>query len=133
MKISELTGTALDWAVAKCEERTIRQNPMGKESTPAFYIWEEVPSGRGGILIEKSVYMRIGNKYSPSTNWEQGGPIIEWEGIELFLPTWKAKTTSYSGKIVTCIGTTPLIAAMRCYVASILGNEIDIPKELQGE
>jgi len=27
-------------------------------------------------------------------------------------------------------GTTPLIAAMRCYVASKLGDEVDIPTEL---
>jgi hypothetical protein len=28
-------------------------------------------------------------------------------------------------------GPTPLIAAMRCYVASKLGDEIDIPEELK--
>jgi hypothetical protein len=27
-------------------------------------------------------------------------------------------------------GDTPLIAAMRCYVASKLGDEVEIPKEL---
>jgi hypothetical protein len=27
-------------------------------------------------------------------------------------------------------GSTPLIAAMRCYVASKLGDEVEIPKEL---
>jgi hypothetical protein len=28
-------------------------------------------------------------------------------------------------------GPTPLIAAMRCYVQSRLGDEVDVPKELQ--
>ncbi len=28
------------------------------------------------------------------------------------------------------MGPTPLIAAMRCYVASKLGDEVDIPEEL---
>lgn len=30
-------------------------------------------------------------------------------------------------------GPTPLIAAMRCYVASKLGDEVDIPEELIGD
>jgi hypothetical protein len=30
-------------------------------------------------------------------------------------------------------GHTPLIAAMRCYVASKLGDEVEIPQELLGE
>ena len=29
-------------------------------------------------------------------------------------------------------GPTPLIAAMRCYVASKLGDEVEVPVELQG-
>jgi hypothetical protein len=28
-------------------------------------------------------------------------------------------------------GPTPLIAAMRCYVASRLGDEVDVPEELK--
>ena len=66
-----------------------------------------------------------------ATNWAQGGPIIERERIELehdgFI--WWARIKAdeeYSGP-------TPLIAAMRCYVASQLGDTIDIPNELTGE
>jgi hypothetical protein len=66
-----------------------------------------------------------------ATDWAQGGPIIERERIELehdgFI--WWARIKAdedYSGP-------TPLIAAMRCYVASKMGDTIDIPEELTGE
>jgi hypothetical protein len=32
-----------------------------------------------------------------------------------------------------CRGPTPLIAAMRCYVASKMGDEVDVPDELVKE
>ena len=56
--------------------------------------------------------------------WEHGGPIIERELIAIH-GDWKA--TLGEG---TYEGPTPLTAAMRCYVASKLGDDIDIPKEL---
>ena len=49
---------------------------------------------------------------NPDTNWCQGGPIVE-------------RCKGYDG-----IGPTLLIAAMRCYVASKLGDEVDVPEEL---
>jgi hypothetical protein len=63
--------------------------------------------------------------WSPSTDWAQGGPIIEREGISLFRHTappvlncgeyyWKANKT---------YGTTPLIAAMRCYIETKEGEQ----------
>jgi hypothetical protein len=67
------------------------------------------------------------NKYS--TDWAQGGPIIEREGmrIQTFMDKWLA---SIPKPFVQRDGPTPLIAAMRCYVASKLGDDIEIPKEL---
>jgi hypothetical protein len=74
--------------------------------------------------------------FSPSTNWSHGGPIIEREIIVLTHPKhdcWTA-TTQDSTDLDTPLyqedGPTPLIAAMRCYVASKLGEEVDIPAEL---
>jgi hypothetical protein len=60
--------------------------------------------------------------------WEHGGPIIEREEIAIFLEypkEWGATDGNYSKG-----GDTPLIAAMRCYVASKLGSEVDVPKDL---
>ena len=107
MKTSELTGAALDWAVNKCEGAT--------ETAPRkFYGW-------GGAL------------FGYSTNWAQGGPIIEREAIQLtpdeYTGTWSAYMTN-EGEPYEGTGQTPLIAAMRCYVASKLSDEVEIPQEL---
>lgn len=138
VKTNELKGAQLDWAVAKCEGRTIVHDPMklGRDSQGAqYWIWEETPSGKGGVDVNKSVYKRIGGKYSPSTNWAQGGPIIEREGMTVSFDMdggmWCADVVHPAGDVfVIGHGTTPLVAAMRCYVASKLGLEIDIPDEL---
>ena len=101
MKPSELTGTALDWVVAKA---------IGEYKPVA------VPSY--------------------STDWAQGGPIIERERITLIHPRWDGWTAhKYDDRVedesYTLDGPTPLIAAMRCYVASKLGDDVDIPEELK--
>ncbi len=109
MKTAELTGTALDWAVAKCENR------------PEYLIIA------GGLTVANSV-----PQYS--TDWAQGGPIIEREKIELarFMGRWVA--TRAEGHVVFEVhDPTPLIAAMRCYVASRLGDEVEVPDELQNK
>jgi hypothetical protein len=98
MKTSELTGAALDWAVTKCE---------GFD--------HEVTSSEWGM-------------WGWATDWAQGGPIIEREGIDL-----SRAGSGWWGLIAPSIirsGPTPLIAAMRCYVASKLGDTVDVPEEL---
>jgi len=66
-----------------------------------------------------------------SSSWEQGGPIIERENMEITRLAddrgWKS--TNYD-QTIKAYGPTPLIAAMRCYVASKLGDDIEIPEEL---
>jgi hypothetical protein len=98
LKVCELTGAALDWAVAKCE----------------------------GFLCD---YQYSGALAHYSTEWAQGGPIIEREGLTVThqQAQWMAQTDD---DLFAC-GPTPLIAAMRCYVASKLGDNIDIPEELK--
>ena len=72
--------------------------------------------------------------YKPSTDWAQGGPIIEREGITLEKRDDLWDATFDSGECFFWeFGPTPLIAAMRCYVASKLGDEIELPTELKGE
>jgi hypothetical protein len=126
MKTSELTGQALDWAVAKCEGYTGLHKIAGRmPHEPQL-----------GILPPRKEYGVMDLwELSYSTDWAQGGPIIERECIELamFSDQWRAVTHLESESIYED-GKTPLIAAMRCYVASKLGNEVDIPSELtQGE
>ena len=105
IKTDELQGAALDWAVAKCErvEFTYEDHPH-HEMFDMHY----------------------------STNWSQGGPIIEREGITLELQRerlWEGRV--FVGLWIFATASTPLIAAMRCYVASKLGSEVEIPEGLQ--
>ena len=65
-----------------------------------------------------------------STNWAQGGPIIERERIDV-LYEHDLRWIAVPQKGIESYGPTPLIAAMRCYVASKLGDEVDIPEELK--
>ena len=67
-----------------------------------------------------------------STRWEFAGPIIEREGIDLQYQggetdVWAADIFNADSMIY---GDTPLVAAMRCYVASKLGDEVEVPDEL---
>ena len=118
IKTAELTGAALDWAVAKAKQ-------------PVYSDTSLIEAGRGG-------YDGIGNfhePFTPSTDWEQGGPIIERERITLdYFPDggeWLAQVWDNNGNpIVEEQGPTPLIAAMRCYVANKIGDEVAIPEEL---
>lgn len=125
MKTSELKGVALDWAVAKCEGLNLVRDPMGfkRGSEAGFWVWE----------WHSGIQEKVGVGYSPSTDWAQGGLIIERESVALrkFIETgWQADTWNFKFEGQHMHGDTPLEAAMRCYVAKKLGNEIDIPKEL---
>jgi hypothetical protein len=119
MKTSELTGLALDWAVAKCEGYTGLHKIAGRmPHEPQLGIWP--PRKEYGVMDLWEL--------SYSTDWAQGGPIIEREKIAIFLggsDEWVA-----TDGIKTKTADLPLIAAMRCYVASKLGDEVDIPEEL---
>ena len=133
MKTSELIGPALDWAVARI-------------TNPEW--WDD---GYMDGDPEAALDMDDGDTYSPSTDWAQGGPIIERENITLIRANdgWFAEMdrctghtlhTSYEGEYMDptfmieessgYYGPTPLVAAMRCYVASKLGDKINIPEEL---
>lgn len=124
MKTSELTGAALDWAAAKCE---------------GFESWEVPVCCLRVYQHEDGRYFQ-GNSWQPSTNWAQGGPIIEREGMDLNphgvdssngRTHWRAAIQWLDESDFEAIGTTPLIAAMRCYVLSKLGDEVEIPPKLK--
>lgn len=129
MKINtrELIGPALDWAVAKCEGKNIVLDPMGFRS-------EAPNSPQAGFWVwpKDGPYQIVGREFSPSTNWAQGGPIIEreWISIAAHKDGWRTIKFFEGGGCVYNKGSTPLIAAMRCYVASKLGDEVDAPEEL---
>lgn len=144
IKTTDLNEIALDWATATCAGQ------------PRSYLVGE----------DFASYQKEG-KMLYSTDWTQGGPIVEREGITVIradddygvdsrgncnnkrIPVWCASmgqngTTEstehqshdrmyqiYQSKVV--YGATPLIAAMRCFVASKLGEEVEIPEALCAE
>jgi hypothetical protein len=65
-----------------------------------------------------------------STDWALGGPIIEREELSSLKCYGKNDWECSNGEIF-CEGPTPLIAAMRCFVVSHLGDEIEVPEELK--
>ena len=101
IKTTELQREALDRMVAKCEVG----DAINEIDDPHFY----------------------------STDWAQGGPIIERENILIDLcyegEDWIATRTD-GPAVSEARGPTMLIAAMRCYVASQLGDEVEVPDEL---
>jgi hypothetical protein len=108
MKTNELQGAALDWAVAQCEYFPVRHGV--DDNCPEY-----------------------------STDWSRGGPIIEREGISICnleanssgVEGWTAAIGElWSPQDDGWVSKTPLIAAMQCYVAMKLGDEVEVPEEL---
>lgn len=150
IRTSELIDAALDWAVAKCEGIESRNNwqvffiPHEAESDdPLTFICHADNPVHGVEQCEDAYpdctvvdYEEVPS-YSPSTNWAQGGPIVERiKGLEF--KHWlesepesccEVHIHNYEGDWVA-FGPTPLVAAMRCRVTSKLGDEVDVPEEL---
>lgn len=103
-----LIGPNLDWAVAKCEGHIDDCNSWLYESTAK----DVAESGN----------------YHPSQDWAIGGPIIEY--LRLCVTNghediWLAYSRNHCAS-----GPTPLLAAMRCYVAMEVGAKVDVPNAL---
>jgi len=111
---SELSGVALDWAVATAKDLAV-----------------VIPCGDKRVAVWSG--LNDPEDFHPSTDWAQGGPIIEREKLSFreerpglhFGYIWDGAVHRLYAS-----GPTPLIAAMRCYVASKLGDEVDVPEEL---
>lgn len=136
VKVATLSGRDLDDWVAKAEGWVILQQ-YAPESGGMWFLPYEAPNARGAT--GETQYTR--KSWRPSEQWLQAGPIIEREIIQL-VPvrpggkTWHAVIThgiteqengmpnlsgirSYRGQ-----GPTPLVAAMRAYVASKFGDQV---------
>lgn len=119
VKTSDLTGAALDWAVAQIDEvKTIMFSPKGAEPNKPFALFGSLalPIGDGE------------QGYAPSSCWHCGGPLIDTRLLALKMTgteTWAAIAETGNG-----VGSTPLIAACRAIVASVLGETVSVPKEL---
>lgn len=118
VKTSELVGAALDWVVAVA-------------------IGYELRGGAGfnhEAWFDGYKFVSSTSKWQPSTDWSQGGPLIEkhqveleWNGIDGKALWWLARHEDIEAPQ---IGDTLLIAACRAIVAANLGDEVQIPAEL---
>jgi hypothetical protein len=111
VKVAELTGDWLDyWVVA-----ALGESGYG------------VPVER--IRLGDGEYVEVVD-FKPSQVWAHGGPIIDRDGIELHcidrngrrMGEWMARHPKRL--LPFSFGPTPLIAAMRAFVASRFGEEV---------
>lgn len=128
MKVEPSTarGVALDWAVGQCDKRKLYLAKSKRLMTANYGTFNH----RHGTPW-----------YEPSSNWLQGGRIIQSNRITLDITDTayddktdeciKLKTPEWWSSIgeVTARGATPLIAAMRCFVASRL-TVIELPPDV---
>ena len=143
---SELIGAALNWAFATCEGWGV--TPVRTDGV--MQIWHNDCISRGRPTLDNQGSFRyLAHGHEPvalfgcpiNFDWCDVGPIIEWEQMGVFpfsidemgnpcQPGWSSfihfDKTHFQGP-------TPLIAAMRCYVASKLGDEVEVPDELINE
>lgn len=110
VKVAELSGSALDWAVAKAQGVEI-----------------DLPGS-------DVVWAKYAGAYSPSTDWSQGGPLIESQMVSLHCPQstydiWAGWVIADKGEFCQG-GDTALIAVCRTIVAAKLGDVVNVPEEL---
>lgn len=122
VRVSNLVGAALDWAVAKVEQVDTSWR-YGRELVQVH--------DRGGIKLIES----IRSIYSPSTDWSQGGPLVDKHhgGLHYEAHLADANFRYSSGPSRTgfwCYGPTALIAFCRGLVKAKLGDTVQVPKEL---
>lgn len=121
MKVSDLEGAQLDYWVAKAEgfggAVSVRQYGVG---VSACLFSSSLT--RGGDVVHRS-----GDFWEPSIDWRHAGPIIEREQINIQFGGWDEgawRGYHYAWEPGDAFGRTPLIAAMRAYVASKFGEEV---------
>ena len=119
MKVENMTNLQLNWAVATC-------------AIAGFSISGAGPSARIIYIPKRSAWMI----YSPTTNWKQGGKVIEGARISI--------ARKHDGWWAACVynvnddpqwmsvGDTPLVAAMRCFVKLKYGDALEPPACLSG-
>lgn len=125
IKTKDLIGTALDWAVAKAEKIRVVIPDCWIECNPP--ILAKIAAAKAFPYGPPS--------WEPSKDWSQGGPIIETQKINLehfvYVGDWRAIHPAHSATHPSSAhGETALVAAMRAYVASKFGYEVDVPKSV---
>lgn len=117
IKVSETTGIQLDWLVTSIE--------CPDELKYGVDDWME----RRRSKVKSGEFVCRWHQ-----SWCQSGPIIEREriGIHHAPSGWRSSPYIYDENYRrVCTGPTALVTALRCYVATKLGGEVDVPEELR--
>lgn len=114
VKVSELTGTALDWAVAKGIELDVII--------------------KNGYVMAKRTKGERRFVFNPSVHWAHGGPLIQEYEMSINRNDMEvyAHICDYGYGAVgrPVAGQTELIAACRAFVTWKLGARIEVPAVL---
>lgn len=122
VKTAELEGAALDWAVAKATDASQVKVVEWGDGNTVSCVYQLADGGCWA------------NHYSPSTEWDQGGVLIEQHRISTEAPGvssgfWTASMPG-SALMEICQGPTPLVAGCRRLVREHLGDTVQVPAEL---
>lgn len=126
VRVSNLTGAALDWAVAQAEGiSTIMLSPPKEERPKPFALFGSLALSVGG---------EDQSSYTPSSCWHCGGPLIDKHRGSVHSYPGMVGDAAYSGGPegagIWCYGPTALIAFCRGLVRYKLGETVQVPKEL---
>jgi hypothetical protein len=110
VKTVDLAGPALDWAIAQIESVEVAI------AAPQY--------GTGWRVYKPN----FGGKYSPSTDWAFGGPLIQKYRIGLIYAFEEYE--ALIGMTDSQSDAAPLLAVSRCIVAHVLGDSVQVPAEL---
>jgi hypothetical protein len=116
VRVSEAEGQVLDYLVAQAMGKKIYRSKSGRWMTANYGDFNP----RHGTPW-----------FEPTRSWGYAGLIIELEKIELNLSENEWVATRIEPPAVSeARSLRPLIAVMRCYVISKLGDEVEVPDEL---
>lgn len=136
VKTAELTGAALNWAVAQVLGFTVKKSAYDTD----FWHCEE--------LCQPYWYNGPVEDYKPSSDWSHGGPLVDalmktgkWEVVqsvtagEVAVQNYNSECVPVDGKdwdadILYFSSKSLLIAFCRAFVASERGEEVEVPQDL---
>ena len=121
IKVNKASGPVLDWMVAKCEARLPASYDDWKQTWPRY----STDWAQGGHFIERE---RLAISYD--AEWVYDPANVDPDDEPDNGDRWYAEIRNGSHDFIGDYGPTPLIAAMRCYCCSKLGNEVEVPDEL---
>lgn len=123
IKVAEATERQLDWLVAKCVGRLHKDQLLNGTTMYGWWI--------SGLFVDSNYWICL-NEFKPSSNWAQGGPIIYQHDISMIrvYKDYPHPWLATHGEFIYMNADTPLLAAMRCFVTSRLGEEVEVPDEL---